>query len=75
MERGGEIGGVCCGARLNNPGLLVVGAMGALVFSVQVVSDLFGTELAAAVALMLAGTLLVVGAVAASRRRSREAWT
>ena len=63
------------GARLNNLGLLVVGAMGALVFSVQVAFELFGTELAAAVALLVAGTLLVVGAVAASRRRSREAST
>jgi hypothetical protein len=35
--------------------------------------ELFGTELAGAVALLVAGTLLVVGAVAASRRRSREA--
>jgi len=63
------------GGRLNNLGLLVVGAMGALVFSVQVAFELFGTELAAAVALLVAGTLLVVGAVAASRRRSREAST
>ena len=57
-------------ARLNVLGLLIVGAIGALVFSVQVAAELFGTELAAAVALLLAGTILVVGAVAASRRRS-----
>lgn len=63
------------GARRNDLGLLIVGAMGALVFSVQVAAELFGTELAAAVALLLAGALLVVGAVAASRRRSSQAST
>ncbi len=59
------------GIRLNLLGLLIVGAISALVFAVQVAAEIFGTELAAAVALMLAGVLLVTGAVVASRRMRR----
>jgi hypothetical protein len=61
------------GVRTNRLGLLIVGGIGALVFAVQVVDEVFGSELAAAVALLLTGSLLVVGAVGAARRRGREA--
>lgn len=61
------------GVRSSRLGLLVVGGIGALVFAVQVVHEIFGSELAAAVALLATGSLLVVGAVGAARRRTREA--
>lgn len=62
---------LAAGARLSRLGLLIVGGIGALVFAVQVVDEIFGSELAAAVALLVTGSLLVVGAVGAARRRGR----
>jgi hypothetical protein len=61
------------GARLGRIGLLITGAIGVVVFSVQVAQELFGgSELAVAVALVVVAALLVIGAVAASRRRKVE---
>jgi hypothetical protein len=60
------------GARLGQTGLLISGAIGVVVFSVQVAQEVFGSELAVAVALVVIAALLVIGAVAASRRRKGE---
>lgn len=60
------------GARLGRTGLLVVGAIGAVEFSVQVAQELFGSGVGVAVALVVMAALLVIGAVAASRRRKGE---
>lgn len=61
------------GARLERIGLLIAGAIGVVVFSVQVAQEIFGgSELAVAVALVVVAALLVIGAVAASRRRKVE---
>lgn len=60
------------GARLERIGLLIAGAIGVVVFSVQVAHEIFGSELAVAVALVVIAALLVIGAVAASRRRKGE---
>lgn len=60
------------GARLGRAGLLIAGAIGVVVFSVQVAQEVFGSELAVAVALVVIAALLVIGAVAASRRHKGE---
>jgi hypothetical protein len=59
------------GVRLSLLGLLIAGGVGALVFAVQVSVEVFESELAAALALLLTGSLLVVGAVTAARRKGQ----